>query len=770
MRIKFIEIQNFRRLKSVRIDFAEETTLFVGANNSGKTSAMVVLGHFLIDKGRFTTKDFTLSTWSQINKIGKTWQEQCQKNTPLSLSDNAWQECLPSLDVWISVEDNEIYHVSHMLPTLEWEAGLLGVRLRFEPEKIEELHKEFLAATTSAEKTLQAAPGNAPSTLKLWPRSMEDFLNRRLSTHFVIRAYILNPKYISEPTNGKAIPQDLPPDCDFLDVDPFRGLIRIDQIRAQRGFSDVDDAKSSRTEDGDHSFERGRQQMLSEQLRGYYKKHLDPSDLPEPSDIPALQAVESAQESFDERLKKGFEKALLELGELGYPGVTDPKLNISTKLQPIEGLKHASAVEYDVLNNGTPGGATPLRLPEQYNGLGYQNLISIVFKLMSFRDDWMKVGKAQKKATSESPEEIFYPLLHLVLIEEPEAHLHAQVQQVFFRKAYSVLRNHSDLGKSPTLRTQLVVSTHSSHITHECEFSYLRYFRRQPAAAPGKVPESTVANLSEVFGANEDTTRFVTRYLKTTHCDLFFADAAILVEGPAERMLVPLFIRESFPKLNESYITVLEIGGSHAHRLRPLIEHLGLTTLIITDLDATDPNDNRKAVQPCRGKGQLSGNTTLASWIPKEIEIDTLLGLGIDSKIASPDANFSIRVAYQTPTPIDFEGKADKALSNTFEDSLVFENLPKFRDMEGGGLIKSFKNSISESSSISQLGTKMFNKLKTGKKAQFALDLLELGPQELKPPAYINEGLEWLQEQLKRKQEEILGSSLPPESASQEAK
>lgn len=64
----------------------------------------------------------------------------------------------------------------------------------------------------------------------------------------------------------------------------------------------------------------------------------------------------------------------------------------------------------------------------------------------------------------------------------------------------------------------------------------------------------------------------------------------------------------------------------------------------------------------------------------------------------------------------------------------------------------------------------MFNKLKTGKKAQFALDLLELGPQELKPPAYINEGLEWLQEQLKRKQEEILGSSLPPESASQEAK
>lgn len=40
MHIKFVEIQNFRKLKSCRVDFEEETTVFVGANNSGKTSAM----------------------------------------------------------------------------------------------------------------------------------------------------------------------------------------------------------------------------------------------------------------------------------------------------------------------------------------------------------------------------------------------------------------------------------------------------------------------------------------------------------------------------------------------------------------------------------------------------------------------------------------------------------------------------------------------------------------------------------------------------------
>ena len=79
---------------------------------------------------------------------------------------------------------------------------------------------------------------------------------------------------------------------------------------------------------------------------------------------------------------------------------------------------------------------------------------------------------------------------------------------------------------------------------------------------------------------------FVSRYLQATHADLFFADGAILVEGAAERMLVPHFIRNHYEKLHSCYVTLLEVGGSHAHRLRPLIEHLGLNTFIITDLDA----------------------------------------------------------------------------------------------------------------------------------------------------------------------------------------
>lgn len=46
MKIAFVEIQNFRKLQSCRIEFGPESHVFVGANNSGKTSAMTALKKF----------------------------------------------------------------------------------------------------------------------------------------------------------------------------------------------------------------------------------------------------------------------------------------------------------------------------------------------------------------------------------------------------------------------------------------------------------------------------------------------------------------------------------------------------------------------------------------------------------------------------------------------------------------------------------------------------------------------------------------------------
>ncbi|MDR4471398.1 MAG: ATP-dependent endonuclease [Nitrospira sp.] len=69
-------------------------------------------------------------------------------------------------------------------------------------------------------------------------------------------------------------------------------------------------------------------------------------------------------------------------------------------------------------------------------------------------------------------------------------------------------------------------------------------------------------------------------------------------------MLVPNFIRAHYDELNQCYITLLEIGGSHAHRLKPLIDHLGLLTLIITDLDTLGAGGVHFNVRGCQPKNQ----------------------------------------------------------------------------------------------------------------------------------------------------------------------
>lgn len=355
------------------------------------------------------------------------------------------------------------------------------------------------------------------------------------------------------------------------------------------------------------------------------------------------------------------------------------------------------------------------------------------------------------------------PPLHLVLVEEPEAHLHAQVQQVFIKQAYAVLRKHPQLGDASALRTQLVVSTHSSHLAHECEFASLRYFRRLPAPAEaGAVPVASVVNLSEVFGGLDPTEKFVTRYLKATHCDLFFADGAVLVEGPAERILVPHLVRErsDYEYLRRCYITWLEIGGSHAHRLKPLLEHLGLTTLIVTDIDAKDGTSSA-ALPPKRNSGQKARNETLKSWIPAEDSLDTLLDKTAADLTKADPSGYAIRVAYQQPIALGFKSNDPaEALANTFEDALLYENTALFADLEGHGLIAKFRDALADSADLDALAAAVHKALKAGNKAEFALDLLYSEKIEaLKVPAYIHDGLIWLAVQLKRKEQDVIGKT-----------
>jgi predicted ATP-dependent endonuclease of OLD family len=778
MRIAHFEISNFRKLKSVRIDISEETTLFVGANNSGKTSAMLALRLFLISQDRtglkFHINDFTLSNWHQINEIGEAWEKSSQTaSAPTCASIDEWIDILPALDIWLLAEDGEIHLLSKLIPTLDWSGGLIGVRLRFEPNNLEIFFKDFIRARNDVKKLIT----NQAKSPRLWPEDMKHFLERKLLSYFSLKTYALDPSKFIEPENGNARPQTLIASIEPIEGSSLSDIIHVNEINAQRGFGSGPD-ETSRSEVSSH---RNRTK-LSEQLQTYYANHLDPADNPTVADLEALVAIEEAEGTFNNKLDESFEPALEEIRTLNYPGVTDPDLKISTRLRMVDGLNHKSAVQYAIKRISSKANAPPLYLPEDSNGLGYQNLVSMIFRLMSFRDSWMKVGKTTTEAGVNT--EMIKPL-QLVLVEEPEAHLHAQVQQVFIREAYNILRKHKNLGKNKRLTTQLIVSTHSSHIAHEMHFSNLRYFRRLPAVEMGSVPVSSVVNLSSVFGKNDETDRFVTRYIRSQHCDLFFADAAILLEGTAERMLLPHFLRENFEFLNRCYITLLDIGGSHAHRLEPLIRNLGMLTLVITDIDAYDSQTKSK-VQPTRNCNQVTSNPTLKFWSPKLTSIDELLNANPDQKECTyeDDPLLAVKVAYQTTLSLSKSIPPVEALASTFEDALALENQNFFSNLKGGSLANKFRESIKGSESIISLASALFVHLKDGDKAEFALDVIAAEQFDIpkKPtsdsleinestavdtqdfesivvPTYIREGLQWLDGRLQRKQDERLSVS-----------
>ena len=725
MRIEFVEIQNFRKLKACRIEIGNEQTIFVGANNSGKTSAIDALILFLKNSRPhyLATTDFTLSNWQSLNQIGDQWVASSDDEAP-DIATNDWLALTPSVDIWLEADEQDLHRISHLLPTLDWTpAQLLGVRLTLAPKNLEQLYRDFRSDFQSARGTESTArKGESPPFL--WPISMKDFLDRRLRSQFEVQGYILDPILIENPENGVAKPQQLPTETTPLDKDPFDGLMKIDVISAQRGFSDP------KTEgDSNRGFA-----SLSTQLRQYFSQHLNPSEAPDAQDMEALEAIDAATSIFNERLAISFKPAINELEGLNYPGFSDPTISITSKIDPRDSLNHDAAVQFDL------PGPKSLLLPEKYNGLGYQNLISMIFNLIRFRDEWMRVGKAENSQTTR---DIPIEPLHLVLIEEPEAHLHVQIQQVFIKKAYDVLRKHSALVDSPFC-TQMIVSTHSPHIAHELDFSCLRYFRREPIKQSGNIPTATVINLSQTFGDMNATSKFATRYLRATHCDLFFADAAILVEGSAERMLIPHFVRSKFSKLDQNYVALLEIGGAHAHRLKPLLDTLGLISLIVTDLDSIQESSHTK-VRPERDKGYRTRNSTLKEWIPRLDSLEELLNLPDSAKQTTDGL---VRVAYQVPINLVYkDGESEcEAIPYTFEDSLALTNIAMFRKFKNPkGLLRILQASF-EKDNLVDACNDMFDNLAKGGKAEMALELLYLRePEELEPPNYISDGLNWLE-------------------------
>jgi putative ATP-dependent endonuclease of OLD family len=182
--------------------------------------------------------------------------------------------------------------------------------------------------------------------------------------------------------------------------------------------------------------------------------------------------------------------------------------------------------------------------------LGGANLIYLTLKLLEF-----KYQKGKQACAN------------ILLIEEPEAHIHTHIQKTLFeRLKYD--------------ETQIIYSTHSTHISEVSKVDSINILARSGASCEAYQPS---------VGLDTDQIGALERYLDAVRSNLLFAKSVILVEGDAEEILIPILVKQvlgiSLDEMGVSLINIRSTGFEnisvlfHADRIRK-------RCAIITDLDA----------------------------------------------------------------------------------------------------------------------------------------------------------------------------------------
>lgn len=749
MRLHAYRLRNYRRLRDVIVELDDQISIFVGANNSGKTSAAQGLQIMLEGKrSKFKLFDFSAPLWKKIDEIGNSAPDDVE--TPATLPTI-------SLDLWFRVGEQDLVSAMPLLPSTDWEGRFVGIRVSFEPGSAYDVVRRFREKRDGA-NAAAAASNVAGDDYRPWPQTLTKYLADELATEYEVRYYVLDERRFDGFREREADYDPLPVSGDPGGATILKSLLKVDFLRAQRHLDDPDS-------DSAGGGGGARDENLSKRLSRFYERNLEKRA----DDHAMLKALSSSEKGFNDHLKQVFQKTLERLAKLGYPGVKNPEIVIRAQLDPNKVLNQDVTRVHYVL----PGEDKP-QLPDSYNGLGYKNLIYMVVELLDLHERW-KDDEANRSS------------LHLIFIEEPEAHLHAQVQQVFIRNVLTLLEQDKDEDDG-FFATQLVVTTHSPHILYERGFAPIRYFRR---GSEDLEHFTEIKNLSR-FKATEDekaSREFLQRYMKLTHCDLFFSDAAILVEGNVERLLMPAMIESSAKRLRSSALTILEVGGAFAHRFKELIEFVGITTLIITDIDSVlpeadaDPNNEndhegqaddddgedspktfevddsedgngkkksiKKRGSTCFAEepGALTANQTLINWIPQKRSVAELLEVAGEGKIlALPDAAGAlVRVAYQVRIPVTVGEVTESICGRTLEEAFGLENAGWAQEKENRGVGLRLRRAPTTPRELAQ----GLHKRVIGKnfdKTKFALEVLASGPEgNWKVPSYIADGLRWLE-------------------------
>ncbi|MEL0636686.1 ATP-dependent endonuclease [Marinomonas sp. TI.3.20] len=656
MFIKEVRIRNYRLLKDVQMTLDKRSTLIVGRNNTGKTSLTEIFRSFLAGPSpKLKYEDFNQSSLSGFETALAAFQA--------GVAEAEVRPQIPAIELELLVDyrdDADVY-------------GLLG---DFIIDLDEDLYETKILASYQVK---DGGINSLFSDLDLTDRaSYFKALKESVSLNFEAVLYAIEPNNSDNRVK--------------LDFTKIKRLIRSEVINAQRGLDDET---------------HNERDVLGKSLGNIFNSS---SNAGAPEAFRALsgeinEVVEELQTRVDTDFQEKVEQLLPTLTIFGYPGLQDPNLSASTELNVKSLLESNTKVYYQKDDHFT--------LPETYNGLGFRNLIFILFRIY----EYFRAYQAEETA----------PKSHIIFIEEPEAHLHPQMQEVFIRQLDEIVSEFEQTFNEGVIwPIQFVISTHSAHIANEADFSKVRYFL-------AKNPGSTqIKDLGAEFSAADrrEDKEFLHKYLTLTKCDLYFADKAILIEGATERIILPEIIKKvdesEDTSLRSKYLSVVEVGGAYAHHFYKFIDFLELKTVIITDLDSVrrDEGGQRVTYPACPVTlGTHSSNAGLNNWF-NEDERPALDELRNKTDIEKTTGYR--RIAYQVPE-LECE-----ACGRSFEDAFILANRGAFDGLQGDEEVDVESSAYGIAESIGK-----------GSKANFALKY-SIDETEWNVPKYIVDGLVWL--------------------------
>lgn len=338
---------------------------------------------------------------------------------------------------------------------------------------------------------------------------------------------------------------------------------------------------------GDHD-DVGLTTDMMENLRGVYLPPLrDASQSLRPSRTSQLSRL--FQLLADDAGRDGINTALKTLDDelKKHPPIVSTHAAIKTRHDGMLGPQLAQALEMGLSGSDFQRLASRLSLlvdafEIEQNGLGFNNLIFMAVVLSEL---------------AKNPEASYRGLI----VEEPEAHLHPQLQTVLLGYLETIK---AVQGEKPV---QLFLTSHSPHFASIADLDSLACLVDTGAAVGTFFPRT----IKFETGKREK----LQRYLDVTRAEIFFARRVIFVEGAAELMLVSALAKKEGFNLREHGVSLISVEGLNFDSFLPLFgeKALKIPVALITDADPVDePADGSEpqALYPAAGDViKVSDNT-----------------------------------------------------------------------------------------------------------------------------------------------------------------